>query len=79
MSDENLADQENKSLGTGSALTKHFMTIIYPFEKYEILVKLTLDGRFVGIEEIRINKDFRSFRQSKPQKIFREIDRYEPK
>ncbi len=77
MSDENLMDQ-GKNIGTGSALAEGYRTISYPFEKYEIIVRLTLDGRFVGIEEIRINKDFRSYAQSKPQKIFRDIDRYKP-
>lgn len=79
MSSTGTTDHKNKDAGTGSASTIEYVTLIYPFEKYEILVKLTVDGRFVGIEEVRINKDFRSYKQSTPQKIFSQIDEYEPK
>jgi hypothetical protein len=80
MSAEDSADNKNIRvyLGTGSTLTKDYVTLKYPFEKYVITVKLTSDGRFVGIEEVVINKDFRSYKQSIPQKIFRDIDKYEP-
>ncbi len=79
MSAEDSADKNVRTyLGTGSTSTKDFVTLEYPFERYVITVKLTSDGRFVGIEEVRINQDFRSYKQSVPQKIYRDIDRYEP-
>jgi hypothetical protein len=58
-------------------IPEDYVTITYPFDKYLIVVKLTSDGRFIGIEEIRINKDFRSYKQA-PQEIFHYIDEYEP-
>jgi len=81
MSNEDSTDHKNirTYLGTGSTSTKEYMTLVYPIEKYLVTVKLTSDGRFVGIEEIRVNKDFRSYKQRVPQKIFNYIDEYEPK
>ena len=35
----------------------------YPFGKYVVVVKLTKDDRFVGIEEIRLRKDFLTQKQ----------------
>jgi hypothetical protein len=40
--------------------TKH---VRYPFGKYEIVVKLAGDDRFLGIVEVEVNKDFRSHAQ----------------
>ena len=51
---------------------------IVPFNQYLIVVRLTDDGRFIGIEEIRINKDFRSFNQKISQRIIHFIDEYKP-
>lgn len=38
-------------------------SIKYPFDKYEIEVKLAADGTFLGITGISINKDFLSYIQ----------------
>lgn len=35
----------------------------YPFGKYVVVVKLTKDDRFAGIEEIRLRKDFLTQKQ----------------
>ncbi len=37
--------------------------IVYPFGPYEILIRLSQDGLFIEVVEIRINKDFRSYSQ----------------
>lgn len=34
-----------------------------PLGDYEALVRVSEDGRFMGVAEIRVNKDFRSFPQ----------------
>lgn len=62
-----------RDLGTGSDSSEH-RTIVYPFGMFEIVVKLTLDGKFVSIEEVRINRDFRSYRNQTPQRIFSDVD-----
>lgn len=38
-------------------------TIVYPFGQYEILIRLSQNGQFIEVVEIRINKDFRSYSQ----------------
>jgi hypothetical protein len=38
-------------------------SVIYPFDKYEIEIKLTPDNKFLGIIGIRFNKNFLSFKR----------------
>lgn len=80
MSNDESINYKKQSRGTEDIRkhTEEYITRIYPFDKYEIVVKLTLDGRFIGIEGIRINKDFRSYEQRASQKVFSYIDDYEP-
>lgn len=79
MSSEIDYKSRSKANGTGSAsIADEFVRIVYPFEKYEIVVKLTPDRKFVGIEEVRVNKDFRSFKQKISEKQFSYIDEYRP-
>lgn len=73
MSDESTIRQNIKSIETGSNIPK-YVTVTYPFEIYEIVVKLTIDGKFVGIEEVKINKDFRNYKNKTGQTIFSEIN-----
>lgn len=40
-----------------------FKEINYPFGKYEIKVILDKYGKFMRINEIKVNKDFRSIKQ----------------
>lgn len=75
MSKDDLTGRKDRGLGTGSDSTE-YKTIIYPFAMFEIIVKLTLDGKFVSIEGIRINKDFRSYKNQTPQRIFADIDEF---
>ena len=45
--------------GTGSLdIDDDTVSVVYPLDRYEITVKLTRDGRFLGIEEVRVNKHF---------------------
>jgi len=49
---------------TGSVYnTDQTKTVSIPFDKYEVVVKLNESNKFIGIEEIKINKDFLSFSQ----------------
>jgi hypothetical protein len=60
--DPNLRDAETK--GTGShAPDEEAISVVYPFDRYMITVKLTPDGRFLGIEEVAISKDFLDYAQ----------------
>jgi hypothetical protein len=50
--------------GTGSSgVAEEFRTIVYPFDKYEVKIVLNSKNEFVDIIEIKLNKDFRSFKQ----------------
>jgi len=74
MSNENLIGNNIQNIGTGSNTPK-YTTIVYPFDMYEIVVKLTIDGKFVSIEEVRVNKDFRTYKnKTQQQTIFAEIN-----
>lgn len=68
---------ESKKIGTITGKVDYKRKVI-PFQKYEIVVDLTSDGRFIGIEEVRINKDFRDYGQITRQKAFEYIDSYRP-
>lgn len=46
------------NLPTGSDLQEGKPTKTYKFEKYEVNVLLDDFGKFLGIESIKINKDF---------------------
>lgn len=53
-----------KMSGSGShAPDEDAISVVYPFERYHITVKLTPNGRFLGIEEVSINRDFLDYSQ----------------
>lgn len=68
-------DEEGPPTGTHTAAQGYKM-IVYPFERYEITVKLTPDGKFVGIEQVAVNKDFRSFKQRLASTAFHDVEEY---
>ena len=81
MSDKELTDYKRKSqeMGTGSSLlADETVRVIYPFQNYEIVVRLSKDGKFIGIDEVSIKKDFRSYTQDVIKKTFSSIDDYVP-
>lgn len=68
---------KSKSLGTGSHdSSTEYKTINFPFDKYLIKVKLTPDDKFIGIIEIKINKDFLSYEQKATPKGSHDVDEY---
>lgn len=45
--------------GTGSHdLDKDTIRVVYPFDRYEITLELTPDGRLLRILEVSVNKEF---------------------
>ena len=62
---------------TGSKSRDEYIRL-YPFGRYVIAVRLSGDGKFLGIEEVRIDRDFRSYEQKIPEKAFRNIGDYVP-
>jgi hypothetical protein len=62
---------------TGSIMTPESgKSISYPFGKYVIKVKLTDDNKFMGILEIKINKDFLDYKQKLISKGIHDVDEY---
>ena len=53
-----------KNQGTGSHEDfEDHKIIIYPFDKYQIKIKLTRANEFIEIMEIKVNKEFLSYKQ----------------
>ena len=76
---EKLDEIEIKSKKSGTMAGKNnYEKKTVLFEKYEIIVELTSDGKFIGIEEVRINKDFRDYAHRIRHKAFEYIDSYKP-
>ena len=49
---------------TGShGLSEDYQIIIRPLGKYAVKVKLTPEGKFIDVIEVKINADFLSYRQ----------------
>lgn len=66
-----------KEEGTGNHdVAKGYKTIIYPFDKYQIKIKLTLNNEFIGITEVKINKDFLSYKQKMTLKGYHDVDEF---
>ena len=77
----NLAQEyENSNLkisgnGTGD-FEEEFITKEIPFEKYIVKVKLTLSGKFIGIEEISFSKDFLTNKQKLLKQSAKDVEEY---
>lgn len=55
---------KSRNKGTGSQEDfEDYKIITYPFDKYQIKVKLTPSNEFIDIVEIKINKEFLSNKQ----------------
>jgi hypothetical protein len=66
-----------KNRGTGShGDIDDFKIIPYPFDKYQIKVKLTPTNEFIGIVEVGINKDFLSYKQKTTLRGFHDVDEF---
>lgn len=61
---------------TGNHQNGDFKTIVYPFDKYEIKVKLSMDNKFIGIVEIKLNKEFLSFKQKMASQGVHDVDKF---
>ena len=77
--ENHFGDRDDYTGGTAHPKMKEDSIIkIVSFEQYLIGVRLTPEGQFIGIEEIAVNKDFRSFKQKNSQRIIHFIDEYYP-
>ena len=69
--------RSSESQRTGSHdITKDYRTIVYPFGKYEITIKLSPNNEFMGILEVKVNKDFLSYKHKMVSKGFHDVDEF---
>ena len=73
--DYNYGNFRNQGTG-GYDLPDDYKIIIYPFDKYEIKIKLTPSNEFIGIIEIKVNKEFLSHKQKITSKGFHDVDEF---
>ena len=52
-------DQYVLSRPTGTPSPPATRTLVFPFDQFEVVVRVSDSGQAVGVEEIRIRKDFR--------------------
>ena len=55
---------------------KRFKLLAYPIDRYVVYVELDEGNRFVGITEIRINKEFLSSKQKLASMAFTDVDEF---
>ena len=66
-----------KNRGTGSHEDfEEYRIITYPFDKYEIKIKLTSSNEFIGIVEVKINKEFLLHKQKIVSKGYIDVDEF---
>lgn len=69
--------EENFKVGTGEHdKSEDYKIITYNFGKYQIKIKLPQNNEFIEITEIRINKDFLSYKQKIETQGFHDVDEF---
>jgi len=66
---------ENHKTGSHD-VTEDYKIIVYPFDKYEITIKLSPNNEFIEILEVKVNKDFLSYKQKMISKGFHDVDEF---
>jgi len=68
-----------KNQGTGSqGRTQDDKIIVFPFGKYQIKIKFSPTNEFIGIVEVKINKDFLSHKQKATPRGYHDVDEFYP-
>lgn len=69
--------RETKAEITGSIdEPKPIKTIKYPFDRYLVTIELSSKNEFLGITEIQLNKDFRTYKQKKESQTSLDVEQY---
>lgn len=53
-----------------------YQIVSYPFDRYEIKVKLSPSNQFIGITEVKLNKNFLAHRQRIGAQGYLDVDEY---
>lgn len=62
----------------GDEFMNEQIEITYPFDRYNVKVAVSPTHKFIGITEIKLNKDFRSYKQKITPKGYHDVDEYYP-
>jgi hypothetical protein len=72
---EDYIQKNIKNHGTGShEKLEEYKIINYPFDKYQIKIKLTSANEFIGIIEVQVNKEFLSYKQKLTSQGFVDVN-----
>lgn len=61
---------------TGSPTARKYKIVVYPFEQYELKLKLTPNNEFIEVLEIKLNKDFLSHKQKMSSLNYFNVEEY---
>ena len=71
--EETIKNVSNQITGSGDLLPES-KTIIYPFDRFTITVKVSSSNEFMGITEVGMNKDFMSYSQKIAQQGYHDVE-----
>lgn len=66
----------NKTSVTGELEDKDYKIIEYPFDKYLLKIALTITNEFLAVVEIKINKDFLTYKEKIINQSHYDVDEY---
>jgi len=72
--------EELKDKGTGShSEVTDYKIVVFPFDKYQIKIKLKPNNEFLEVIEVKINKEFLSHKQKITHADFHDVEEFYPK
>lgn len=63
-------------LSTGTHISEPTTLVDYSFGRYQVKIRLTLSGRFVGIEAISLAKEFLSRQQRAAMQEYQDVEKF---
>jgi len=70
--------QVRKEKGTGGSAPKSFKDVIYRFDPYEITVRLSPNNEFIAITEVKVKRDFMSYKEKISTKGYHDVEAFYP-
>jgi hypothetical protein len=67
-----------KEKGTGGLPSESFKDIAYRFDPYEITVRLSPNNEFIAITEVKVKKDFMSYKEKISTKGYHDVEAFYP-
>lgn len=65
------------SQGTGSHSGRREPIVVpYAVSRYEVLIELDSEGRFIGVQQVRLRKDFREYAMETAPRGFHDVEEF---